>query len=107
MVSWARRSRAAATIFMARVIFCVFLTDTIRLRIALRLGMSGRRLALDRELLGEVIERGGDDLSGLGEDLLARLLARGVLLVLVEGLARAELLEHVRPLVLEVGEELG
>ena len=32
--SWERRSRAAATIFMARVIFSVLLTDLIRVRIA-------------------------------------------------------------------------
>ena len=34
MDSCARRSRAPATSFMAEVIFFVFLTDTIRFRIA-------------------------------------------------------------------------
>ena len=38
MASCARRSRAAATSFIARVIFWVFLTDPMRLRMALREG---------------------------------------------------------------------
>src|SRR6185503_17252182 len=36
MRCWARFKRAPATIFMARVIFCVLLTVAMRLRIALR-----------------------------------------------------------------------
>jgi hypothetical protein len=39
MASWLRRSFAAATIFMALVIFCVDLTDAIRSRTALSEGM--------------------------------------------------------------------
>jgi predicted membrane-bound mannosyltransferase len=39
MRCWARRSRAAATIFMARVIFCVFFTDAMRRRMTLRLAI--------------------------------------------------------------------
>ena len=39
MASWARRSLAAATSFMARVIFCVDLTDAIRIRTALSEGI--------------------------------------------------------------------
>jgi hypothetical protein len=39
MASWARRSRAADTSFIARVIFCVDLTDAIRVRIAFSEGM--------------------------------------------------------------------
>jgi hypothetical protein len=40
MASWARRSLAAATSFIARVIFCVDFTDAIRVRTALRDGIS-------------------------------------------------------------------
>src|SRR4029450_13400730 len=50
--SWARRSLAAATIFMALVIFCVDWTLRILSRKVLRLGMGSRRPL--RELLGEV-----------------------------------------------------
>jgi hypothetical protein len=37
--SWARRSLAAATIFIAEVIFCVDLTLVMRVLSSLRLGM--------------------------------------------------------------------
>jgi hypothetical protein len=40
MASCARRSRAAATSFMARVIFCVDFTDAMRVRMLLREGTS-------------------------------------------------------------------
>jgi len=40
--SCARRSLAAATIFIARVIFWVFLTDVMRLRMIFRLAMAER-----------------------------------------------------------------
>src|SRR5215469_4619120 len=42
--SCARRSLAAETIFMALVICCVFLTERMRRRISIRLGMCGCRL---------------------------------------------------------------
>src|SRR5216684_8994889 len=51
--SWARRSLAAATIFMALVIFCVDWTLRILSRNVLRLG-----IATLRELLGEVGQEG-------------------------------------------------
>src|SRR5205085_12181576 len=51
--SWARRSLAAATIFMALVIFCVDWTLRILNRKVLRLG-----IAALRELLGEVGQEG-------------------------------------------------
>src|ERR1043165_7626287 len=64
MASCARRSRAAATSFMARVIFCVDFTDAIRVRMLLSEGIcrapvSARplgRLGLGRELLAELTE---------------------------------------------------
>src|SRR6478672_7544112 len=40
--SCARRSFAAETIFMALVICCVFLTERMRRRMSMRLGMGGR-----------------------------------------------------------------
>jgi len=40
--SWARRSFAAETIFMAFVICCVFFTLRIRRRMSMRLAMRGR-----------------------------------------------------------------
>jgi hypothetical protein len=39
MLSWARLNLAAATIFMALVICCVELTDTIRLRTSFKLAI--------------------------------------------------------------------
>src|SRR3979490_1065049 len=39
--SWARRSFAAETIFMALVICWVFLTERMRRRMSIRLGMAG------------------------------------------------------------------
>src|SRR5882762_7340056 len=56
MRCWARLRRAPATIFMARVIFCVALTVTMRLRMALRLGMA-YLLAAFAERLAELLER--------------------------------------------------
>src|SRR5690349_8726663 len=45
--SWARRSLAAETIFMALVICWVFFTERIRRRMSIRLGMSGFRQVRD------------------------------------------------------------
>src|SRR5690242_19477994 len=62
MASWARRNLAAATSFMERVIFCVDLTDAIRIRTAFRDGISRARLLrglglhVGRELLAEVAQ---------------------------------------------------
>src|SRR5215471_4982060 len=106
MASCERRSRAAATSLSARVIFWVFLTEEIRLRIALRLGMSGGRLArLGVELLGKVGERLLDRRSERGIELPAGLLAV-LFLVDVEGLALAHLLQDVGPVGVEEGVEL-
>ena len=44
MASWARRSLAADTIFMALVICWVLFTDRMRLRMSRRLAMAGERL---------------------------------------------------------------
>src|SRR5579864_8595792 len=49
--SCARRSLAAETIFMALVICCVFLTERMRRRISMRLGMGGCRHLRDEALL--------------------------------------------------------
>src|SRR6185312_8971216 len=62
--SWARRSLAAATIFMALVIFCVDWTLRIRRRKVLRLGIGSLR-----ELLDEVGEKGLQLVVGLLDDL--------------------------------------
>src|SRR4029077_18321848 len=62
--SWARRSLAAATIFMALVIFCVDWTLRILSRNVLRLG-----IATLRELLGEVGHEGLQLVVGLLDDL--------------------------------------
>src|SRR5688500_14450330 len=86
IASWARRSFAAATIFIARVILRVFLVAAMRLRIAFRDGMAvgSGLLLVGGELLGELGQgraqrlldvavelAGGAD--GLEELLLARL----------------------------------
>src|SRR5215831_12514586 len=108
MASCDRRRRAAATSLSARVIFCVFLTDVIRLRIALRLGMLGGRLArLGVELLGEVGEGALDRRAHRRVDLLAGLLALGVLLVGLEVPAFANLLQDVAAVGIEERVELG
>src|SRR3954452_19816499 len=65
--SWARRSLAAATIFMALVIFCVDWTLRIRSRKDLRLGI-GRPRSLG-ELLGEIGEERLQLVVGLLDDL--------------------------------------
>src|SRR5205807_9671197 len=49
--SCARRSFAAETIFMALVICCVFLTERMRRRISIRLGMGGFGLVRDEARL--------------------------------------------------------
>src|SRR6187402_1051349 len=69
--SWARRSLAAATIFMALVIFCVDWTLRILSRKVLRLGIGPLR-----ELLGEVGQEALQLLVGLLGDL-ARVADRG------------------------------
>src|SRR4029450_3728036 len=65
--SWARRSLAAATIFMALVIFCVDWTLRILSRKVLRLGIGSRRPL--RELLGEVGQEGLQLVVRLLDDL--------------------------------------
>src|SRR5262249_3487652 len=62
--SWARRSLAAATIFMALVIFCVDWTLRILSRKLLRLGISALR-----ELIGEVGQERLQLLVGLLDEL--------------------------------------
>src|SRR5688572_908447 len=68
----ARFRRAPATIFIARVIFCVLLTLVMRLRIALRLATncSGRR------------QPARSGLFGAGNEALAELLQRFIQLLL-------------------------
>src|SRR6185369_128565 len=57
---WASARRAPATIFMARVIFCVPFTLEMRRRIALRLGMLfGALFGLLLRLLGLLLARFG------------------------------------------------
>jgi len=46
MASWARRSLAAETIFMALVICWVLFTERMRLRMSRRLAMWGNRVRL-------------------------------------------------------------
>src|SRR5436190_13111943 len=65
--SWARRSLAAATIFMALVIFCVDWTLRILSRKVLRLGI-GSQWPLG-ELLGEVAQEALQLVVGLLDDL--------------------------------------
>src|ERR1051325_7687624 len=80
MRSWARRSLAAATSFMARVIFCVDWTERIRRWMSRRVAMLGGLDPLGRHELG----------LGLGHGLGERL-SQGV----------ADL-----PLVLHLGDDL-
>src|SRR5258708_349076 len=55
--SWARRSLAAETVFMALVICCRLRTDRMRRRMSIRLGMlGGGRLQLGNETLLEVFD---------------------------------------------------
>src|SRR5262249_15627551 len=99
IASWARRSRAAATSFMARGIFCVFFTHAIRVRMALSEGMVlGRRALLCRLV--------GDELFGeLGERALHQL---GQLVVrLSVGALLAQRGQHVRAPRVEEGVELA
>src|SRR5476651_2780371 len=67
--SWARRSLAAATIFMALVIFCVDWTLRIRKRKVLRLGIGAERSLCLSELLDEVAEERLQLVVGLLDDL--------------------------------------
>src|SRR5580700_1763725 len=57
--SCARRSLAAETIFMALVICCVFLTERMRRRISIKLGMRGYRLILYKASL-ELLDRSAE-----------------------------------------------
>src|SRR5579883_2787704 len=92
MRCWARVRRAPATIFMARVIFCVALVLVMRFLIDLSEGMGSLRLLLLRLLLGlllgllvglalVLLRRGA--LAEAGAELLERLL-HGALEVLVD-----------------------
>src|SRR6185369_8270242 len=93
MASWARRSLAAETIFMALVICCVFLVLRIRRRMSMSAGMAGFRwlgLGLDLEGVGELRE---------GRLELVRELALDVLLL-------RDLLEQVGMPRLQEGVEL-
>src|SRR5215831_8047174 len=59
--SCARRNLAAETIFMALVICCVFLTDRMRRRMSIRLGMralGSAGAALPYEAALELLDRG-------------------------------------------------
>src|SRR3954468_21922148 len=55
--SCARRSFAAATILIALVICCVFLTERIRRRRSMRDGISGRRGLSRGEVRAELLDR--------------------------------------------------
>src|SRR5690348_13564674 len=57
--SCARRSLAAETIFMALVICCVFLTERMRRRISIRLGMCRYRRHLRHEARLELLDQRG------------------------------------------------
>src|SRR5690348_16340561 len=89
----ARLRRAPATIFIARVIFCVALTLTIRLRMVLRLAIGGSALLLVRGL------------AESGPELLERLL-EGRLGLLVDRLLRPDVLEDLGVLRVHEGHEL-
>src|SRR5262245_20556243 len=54
--SCARRSLAAETIFMALVICCVFLTERMRRRMSIRLGMGGSRWQFGDETCLELLD---------------------------------------------------
>src|ERR1035437_4210572 len=58
--SWARRSFAAETIFMALVICCVFLTERMRRRISIKLGIWFCRRVLRHEARLELFDNGLD-----------------------------------------------
>src|SRR5687767_10076600 len=90
MFSCARRSRAADISFIARVIFCVFLTVAMRLRMILRLPAGIVLLALHREQFAERLER---------------LLELGLVLI-VELLALADVGEQLLVRALEILEQL-
>src|SRR4051812_17686949 len=73
--SCARRNFAVETSFIARVILRVFLTDVMRVRIALRLGIALLLccLVLDRELLRELGECVAQPLLDVALELSVRL----------------------------------
>src|ERR1035437_4985632 len=82
--SCARRSFAAETIFMALVICCVFLTERMRRRISIKLGMRLCRCVLRHEASLELFDN-GLDLGGeiriqnfLGADLVEHAAVRVV-----------------------------
>src|SRR5258706_9997153 len=71
--SWARRSFAAETIFMALVICCVFLTERIRRRMSTRAGMeelAGLLHGLGLEDARQLLQRGLDLVRQLALDVL-------------------------------------
>src|SRR5262245_33239679 len=95
MRSCARRSFDAATIFIALVICCVFLTARIRRRRSIRDGMMGLALRRRRLARGEVLRELRD---------------RGVqrrLEVVVELLLLLDVLEDARMARFDVAVELG
>src|SRR5215813_5056152 len=90
IASCARRRRAAATSFIALVIFCVFLTDAMRVRMAFSEGML--RLRRRRRLAARAAGR-GELLVVLGERRLHEL---GELVErLAVGALAADGVEHV------------
>src|SRR5207245_1879618 len=92
MRSWARRSLAAATSFMARVIFCVDWTERIRRWMSRRVAMLGGLDPLGRRELGL---RLGD---GLGQRLPQRVADLPLVPHLGEDLRRPPLEEAVEEL---------
>src|SRR5579864_7119694 len=70
--SCARRSFAAETIFMALVICCVFLTERMRRRMSIRLGMSQLRNEAGFDLLDDRLDLGAQGVVQglLGADLV-------------------------------------
>src|SRR5476651_2830546 len=93
--SWARRSLAAATIFIALVIFCVDWTLRIRKRKVLRLGIGAERSLCLSELLDEVAEERLQLVVGLLDDLA---------LVADRGQDRALGAQRIERLTLEVAD---
>src|SRR5256712_2550690 len=95
MRSWARRSFAAATSFIARVIFCVDWTERIRRWMSRRVGIAGTLRRLDA--------LGGAELHlGVGDRLRQRVAQR-----VRDLLPVADLAEDLRGAPLEPGVEEG
>src|SRR5256885_318859 len=92
MRSWARRSLAAATSFMARVIFCVDWTERIRRWMSRRVAMLGGLDPLGRHELGLGL------VDGLGERLAQRVADLLLVLDLGEDLRLPPLDEAVEEL---------